>query len=99
MTGDDPERANDFCWATPNHNPALVEQVILEEIVEQHPARLTIAELTLRIAANPDDRVEVETIAQAIRDLRRSGLVRYRDDEEVIEATFAALRAATLLRD
>jgi hypothetical protein len=99
MTGNGPERTDDLCWATPNHNPALVEQVVLEEAVEQHPVRLTIAELTLRIAANPDDRSEVKTIEQAIWELRRSGLVRYRDGEEVVEPTYTALRAASLLRD
>jgi hypothetical protein len=81
----------------PKYNPALVEQVILEEAIELHPQRLTVGELSLRIVADPDDRMEVETVTHAIRDLRRSGLFRYRNDDQLVEPTHAALRACALL--
>ena len=81
----------------PRYDPALVEQVILEEVIELHPQRLTVGELSLRIVGDPDDSTEVETAIHAIRDLRRSGLFRYRDDDQVVEPTHAALRAHALL--
>jgi aryl-alcohol dehydrogenase-like predicted oxidoreductase len=80
----------------PKYNPKLVEHAILVEVIEQHPSRLTIRELTLRIVSDPDDSTEVETATDAIRDLRRSGLVRYRNDDQLVEPTQAALRAHAL---
>jgi hypothetical protein len=65
-------------------------------VIELHPERLTVAELFLRIAGDPEDWMETETIANAIRDLRRSGLIRYRNDDQLVEPTHAALRAAGL---
>lgn len=81
----------------PKYDPALVERAVLEEVVELHPERLTVAELSLRIAADPEDGRETEAIAHAIRDLRRSGLVRYRNADRIVEPTHPALRAAGLL--
>lgn len=80
----------------PKYNPALVAQVILEEAIELHPQRLTVGELALRIVSDPDDGVEVETANEAILDLRRSGLLRYRNDDQVVEPTHAAFSAAAL---
>lgn len=81
----------------PKYNLALVARVILEEAVELRPQRLTVGELTLRIVADPDDSREVETATQAIHDLRRSGLFRFRNDDLVVEPTQAALCAYSLL--
>lgn len=81
----------------PGHSPELVERTLLEEVVELHPERLTIEELALRTAPDPDDSADVEAIRQAIRDLRRSGLLRYRNDDEVVEPTHAAMTAYALL--
>lgn len=80
----------------PKYNPELVEQVILIEVIEHHPARLTVDELALRIVSDPADDTEVETAIEAVRDLRRSGLIRYRNDDEVVEPTQVALRASVL---
>jgi hypothetical protein len=77
--------------------PAELERTVLTEIVELHPELLTIDELILRVARHPRDETTKEEIRNAIRDLRRSGLVRYRDDDEVVEPTHAALRAFDLL--
>lgn len=73
------------------------ERMVLEEVVELHPERLTIRELILRIATDPNDAARVEKIRQAIQELRRSGLIRYRDDDELVEPTHAAIRAFLLL--
>jgi hypothetical protein len=74
-----------------------LERSVLHEIVELHPERLTIPELILRIARDPGDEAAEERIRIATRDLRRSGLVRYRDDDEIVEPTHATLRAFVLL--
>lgn len=82
--------------ASPNYNPALVRQVILDEALELHPQRLTIRELSLRIVSDPKDSTEVEAATEAICDLRRSGLLRYRNDDQVVEPTHAAFSAAEI---
>lgn len=76
----------------------MVERAVLEEIIEQHPLRLTIAELTRRLAADPDDDAEAKVLNEAILNLRRSELVRYRDDDLIVEPTYAAIRAGALFR-
>lgn len=81
----------------PKYTPKLVEETMLIEIIEQHPLRLTISELVLRIVADPDDNREVETATEAIRNLRRSAVVRYRHDDELVEPTQAALHVHHLL--
>lgn len=81
----------------PKCDPEQVELAVLEEAIELHPQRLTVEELALRVAVDPDDDWEAKAVTAAIRDLRRSGLLRYRDDDRVVEPTHAALRAAALL--
>jgi hypothetical protein len=76
-----------------------LERTVLHEIVELHPERLTIPELILRIARDPRDEATGERVRIATRDLRRSGLVRYRDGNEIVEPTHAALRAFVLFTD
>jgi anti-sigma factor RsiW len=58
---------------------------------------MTVAELCSWIAANPEDDREVETIREAIRDLKRSGLLRYRNDDQIVEPTQAAVQAFAVL--
>jgi hypothetical protein len=82
---------------SPNYKRELVEHVLLEVAVDLHPICLTVPELSLRIAANPDDEKEIGTIADAVHELRRCRLFRYRDDGEAVEPTQAALRAVELL--
>jgi hypothetical protein len=74
-----------------------VEQALLEVVMDARPDRLTLPELTLRMAADPHDQGEVETVAEAARELRRDGLFRYRNDDKVIELTRAAIRAYEIL--
>jgi hypothetical protein len=80
----------------PKYTLGIVESVLLEIAAELHPEHLPADGLSLRIVSNPDDDREVETAAQAIRNLRESGLFRERDDE-IVEPTPAALRSVALL--
>jgi hypothetical protein len=80
----------------PKYNSRLVERVLLDEAIELHPQRLTVSELCLRIVSDPEDGREVETAADALCNLRRSGLVRYRNDDRIVEPTHAALCAHVL---
>jgi hypothetical protein len=79
------------------YDPAIVRRVIFEEIIELHPQRLTTAELAQRIASDPLDSQEIETAMEAVRDLRRRGLVRYRNDDQIVEATHTTLEAVKML--
>lgn len=80
----------------PKYNVAIVEAVMLEVVAELHPRHLTAEDLSREIVNDPDDSVEVEIAAQAIRNLREFSLFRERDDGTV-EPTQAALRAVVLL--
>ena len=82
---------------SPNYRPDLVEQALLEIAVELHPVCLTAPELSLRIASNPNDDREIGVIVEAIRELRRCRLFRYRRYSKVVEPTKAALRAVARL--
>lgn len=74
-----------------------LERTLITEVVELHPERLTIPELILRIARDPADKATEDQIRNATRELRRSGLVRYRNDDEVVEPTHTAMRMYELL--
>jgi len=80
----------------PKYDVVTVEAVILEVAAELHPQHLTAADLSLRIVSDSDDSREVETAAEAIRNLREFGLFRVREDG-VVQPTQAAVRACTLL--
>jgi len=82
---------------SPRYDPEIAARASLLEVIEQHPTRLTVDELALRITAYPDDRRAVETAREAVRELRRECLVRYRSDDQLVEPTQAALRAYELL--
>jgi hypothetical protein len=81
----------------PKYDPEHVGRAVLLAVIDLLPVRLTAAELCLRIAADPEDDREVERIRDAIRNLKRSGLLRYRNDDLVVEPTQAAVRAFALL--
>jgi hypothetical protein len=81
---------------SPKYDVAIVEAVILEVAAELHPQNLTAKELALRIVWDPDDSREVETAAQAIRNLREFGLFANGNGETVMP-TPAGLRAVALL--
>lgn len=76
----------------PKYDPELVERAALEEVLRRRPKRLTVAELSLRIVGNPEDGLEVETAITAIHSLRASGLVRYQNDDQLVEPTYPLQR-------
>ncbi len=80
----------------PKYSPELVERAVLEVVIDLHPAVMTMAELLLRIAGDPQDGREIDTIACAVSDLRGVRLLQD-DHNERVEPTPAALRAAELL--
>ncbi|HEY8814826.1 MAG TPA: hypothetical protein VIP57_06950 [Candidatus Dormibacteraeota bacterium] len=75
----------------PKSDPELVECAVLEEVIDLLPIRLTVPELCLKIAADSRDKSKIEMIRHAIRDLRGWGLFRYRDDDQLVEPTQAAV--------
>jgi hypothetical protein len=81
---------------SPKYDREKVGEAILFEVIEQHPTRLSVEEIMLRIVSDSDDTAEVQTAGEAMLDLRRSGLVRFRNDDRLVEPTQAALRAHAL---
>jgi hypothetical protein len=81
----------------PKYDPELVERPALEEVIELLPVRLTVSELCQRITADPQDERAVEAVRQAISDLRSWGLFRYRNDDQIVEPTQAAMQSFRLL--
>jgi hypothetical protein len=73
-------------------DPKQVELAVLLEVVELHPNHLAPDELVLRLSGKRD---EEEELRDAIRGLKGSGL--FRDIEDVVAPTDAALHAAALL--
>jgi hypothetical protein len=67
----------------------LLEQGVLTMILSLHPEHLTTAELVLKVAGDQEPLGE-ESIRQAIRDLKGSGLLRRVGD--VVQPTHAAIR-------
>jgi hypothetical protein len=80
----------------PKYNVAIVESVLLEVAAELHPEHPSTDGLLGQIVADPEDRREVETGKQAIRNLREFGLFSDRDGE-IVMPTPAALHAVALL--
>jgi hypothetical protein len=72
----------------------LLEHAVLTMILNLHPEHLTTSELILKIAGDQEPADE-ESIRQAIRDLKGSGLLRCTED--IVQPTHAAVRAADLL--
>lgn len=83
--------------ASPAARTKTLERTVLEEIIDLHPQRITVAELHLRIARDPEDCVEREAVRHAVRELRCDGVIRYSNDDEVIEPTLAASSVFDLL--
>lgn len=70
-----------------------LENAVLLEIITLHPAHLTSEELVVRMEEAPSGTGRV-AIVDTLQGLRRSGLIRF--SGEVVEPTYAALRAADL---
>jgi hypothetical protein len=72
----------------------LLEHGVLATILSMHPEHLTTAELVLKIAGDQEPSGE-ESIRQAIRNLKGSGLLRRVGD--VVQPTHAAIRMDELI--
>jgi hypothetical protein len=83
--------------SSPAYDAQVVARAILEEVLLRRPDRLTVAELRQKVVGDPDDEREVETALEAIHYLRESGLIRYRDDDQLVEPTQAVLRYVALV--
>jgi hypothetical protein len=81
----------------PKYDPEHVGRAVLLAVIDLLPVHLTVAELCLRIAGDTEDGREIKTIRDAIRDLKRSGVLRYRNDDQVVEPTQAAVQTFALL--
>jgi hypothetical protein len=68
-------------------------EVVLIEIIILHPDHLTHEELIVRLEDVPSDTDRV-AILDSLQELKRAGLVRQNGD--VVEPTYAALRAAEI---
>jgi asparagine synthetase A len=79
---------------SPHERDLWVENAVLLQIVSLHPDHLTSKELVVRMEEDESDTGRVE-IVNAIGALKRSGLVRFTG--EVVEPTYAAIRAVAIL--
>jgi hypothetical protein len=71
-----------------------LENALLTEIISQHPDHLTQEELIMRMEGSPVGTARI-AILDTLQELKRSGLIRL--NGEVVEPSFAALRAAVVL--
>lgn len=69
---------------------ATVQRAVLALVLFQHPAQLTLAELTRELSEDPESPAQRDAVDRAVRDLAGSGLL-HRHGEFVLP-TRAALR-------
>jgi hypothetical protein len=72
-----------------------VEVAVLRQLLDLHPTRLTLAELTREFSARGSDFAAHDAVERAVRDLAAAGLLH--KGEEFVAPTRAALRFNELL--
>lgn len=72
------------------HEDARTEDAVLAFVLAEHPAQLTVAELTLELSGGSNDFADRDAIQCAVRDLAGSGLLHRLGD--FVLPTRAALR-------
>jgi len=77
-------------------DPELAEREVLEGVIELLPVRLTVSELCQKITSGSQEKWRVERARNAIRELKGWGLLRYRDDDQLVEPTPAAVHFSEL---
>lgn len=77
---------------SPQERDLWVENAVLLQIVTLHPDHLTRDELVVRMGDDPGR----PAILNSLEGLKRSGLIRF--NGQVVEPTYAALRAIEILR-
>jgi len=80
---------------SPGERDLWHEHSLLAEIIVLHPDHLTSEELVVREAGGHGD-TDRNAILDTLHALKRSGLVRF--NGEVVEPTFATLRAAAIFQ-
>jgi hypothetical protein len=81
-------------WTT-KADDETVQAAMLRQLLDLHPARLTIAELTRELVGEKAGFAERDAVERALRDLEAAGLL-HRGDEFVTPSR-AALRLSELL--
>lgn len=71
------------------------ESVVLQRLLDLHPTRLTVSELTRELGGERIDFAERDALERAVRDLAAAGLLH--QSEDFILPTRAALRFSELL--
>ncbi|HKF81930.1 MAG TPA: hypothetical protein VKB23_03075 [Solirubrobacterales bacterium] len=82
-------------FTTTHEEDDRTEAAILGLVLEEHPAQLTHAELTLRMVGPNPDTGDADAIDRGVRDLTGTGLLHCNGD--TIRPTYAALRFHDLL--
>ena len=72
-----------------------VESAVLRQLLDLHPTRLTLEELTREVGGTRSDFAERDAVVRAVRDLAGAGLLH--QGEEFVAPTRAALRFSELL--
>jgi hypothetical protein len=72
-----------------------VESAVLRQLLDLHPTRLTLEELTREVGGSRGSFAERDAVARAVRDLAAVGLLH--QGEEFVAPTRAALRFSELL--
>ena len=72
-----------------------VEAAVLRQLLDLHPTRLTLAELTRELGGARGGFAERDAVERAVRDLAAVGLLH--GSEEFVAPTRAALRFSELL--
>jgi hypothetical protein len=72
-----------------------VESAVLRQLLDLHPARLTMEELAREVGGSHGSFAERDAVARAVRDLAAAGLLHR--GEEFVAPTRAALRFSELL--
>ena len=73
-----------------------IESAVLRQLLDLHPARLTLTELRREISGGREGFAERDALERAVRELTAAGLL-HRGQEEFVVPTRAALRCNELL--
>ena len=74
---------------------AATESAVIKQLLDLHPAQLTIAELVRELAGESPDFAERDAIERAVRDLGAVGLLH--QSRDFVAPSRAALRLSELL--
>lgn len=73
-----------------------VESAVLQQLLDLHPIRLTLAELRRQMGGEGGEFAERDAVERAVRELTAAGLL-HKGEGEFVVPTRAALRLSELL--